>query len=83
MAMAIPSPTHNGAPELEVLGKAIRKVRLDLGLSQEGLANQVGLDRRYMGGIERGGHNVALINIVKIVEALKVKASALLIQAKL
>ncbi len=81
--MAKPSPTHNGAPELAALGKAIRKVRLDLGLSQEGLANQVGLDRSYMGGIERGEHNVALVNIVKIAEALEIKASALLIQTKL
>lgn len=81
--MAKPSPTHNGAPELEALGKAIRKVRLDQGLSQEGLANQVGLDRSYMGGIERGEHNVALVNIVKIAEALEIKASVLLVQAKL
>lgn len=81
--MAKPSPTHNGAPELIALGNSIRKARLDLDLSQEGLANLIGIDRSYMGGIERGEHNIALINIVRIAEALKVKASDLLKAAKL
>ena len=30
----------------------------------------VGLDRGYMGGIERGGHNVTLLNLLKIVSKL-------------
>ena len=81
--MAKPSPTHNGDPELEAPGKAIRKLRLAQGLSQEGLANQIGLDRSYIGGIERDEHNTVLVNIVKITEALNIKASALLIQVKL
>lgn len=81
--MAKPSPTHNGAPELIAFGNSIRKARLDLDLSQEGLANLIGIDRSYMGGIERGEHNIALINIVRIAEALEIKASDLLRDAKL
>ncbi len=81
--MAKPSPTHSGAPQLIALGNSIRKARLDLDLSQEGLANQIGIDRSYMGGIERGEHNIALINIVRIAEALQLRASDLLRAAKL
>lgn len=81
--MAKPSPTHNGAPELIALGASIRKARMSLGLSQESIANLIGLDRSYMGGIERGEHNIALVNIVKIAEALNIKASDLLRSARL
>lgn len=34
-----------------------------------------GLDRSYMGGVERGEHNVALINIKKIAGALGVSVA--------
>lgn len=42
------------------------------GLSQERLALEAGLDRSYMGGIERGEYNVSLRNIEKIRKALKI-----------
>jgi transcriptional regulator with XRE-family HTH domain len=75
--MAKPSPTHAGDQVLIGLGAAIRNARLELGLSQEALAIDAGIDRSYMGGIERGEHNLAAINIVKIANALEVKPSAL------
>jgi transcriptional regulator with XRE-family HTH domain len=81
--MARPSPTHSGSKELAYLGKAIRGLRLETGLSQEALADDVGIDRSYMGGIERGEHNVALVNLVKIAQALKITTSELLAKAKL
>ena len=81
--MARPSPTHSGNKELASLGKAIRGLRLETGLSQEALADDVGIDRSYMGGIERGEHNVALVNLVKIAQALKITTSELLAKAKL
>ncbi len=34
------------------------------------LANKAGLDRTYIGGVERGERNIALINISKIAKAL-------------
>ena len=61
------------------LGRAIRSLRIAQGLSQEALAERSGLDRSYMGGIERGEHNVALINLGRIAEALGVKISNLMI----
>jgi len=36
-----------------------------------------GLDRTYIGGIERGERNVALINIEKIAKTLKVTIAEL------
>ena len=53
-------------------GKALRKRRHKLGVSQEEFADMCGLDRTYVGGIERGERNVALVNIDKIAKAIKI-----------
>lgn len=53
-------------------GKAVRKRRHRLGVSQEEFADMCGLDRTYVGGIERGERNVALVNIEKIAKAMSV-----------
>jgi DNA-binding XRE family transcriptional regulator len=47
-------------------GKAVRGRRRRLGVSQEEFADMCGLDRTYMGGIERGERNLSLVNIEKI-----------------
>jgi transcriptional regulator with XRE-family HTH domain len=52
-------------------GKAIRQKRHKLGVSQEAFADMCGLDRTYLGGIERGERNVALVNIEKIAKTLR------------
>jgi len=80
--MAKPSPQYAGDSVLLALGAAIRRARLAKGLSQEALAVDAGLDRSYMGGIERGGHNLTLMNLVKIAGALKVRASNLLAESE-
>lgn len=76
--MAKPSPTHSGKPVLTELGDVVRSSRLKLGLSQEALAVDAELDRSYVGGIERGEHNLTLINLQKIANALGTKPSVLL-----
>lgn len=81
--MAKPSPLHSGHPALVGLGLAIRQLRSDQGLSQEGLAHEIGLDRSYIGGIERGEHNLTLMNLIKIAEKLGIEPSELLKQASL
>ena len=53
-------------------GKAVRKKRHKLGVSQEEFADICGLDRTYIGGIERGERNVALVNIERIAKALRI-----------
>ncbi len=70
--MAKPSPSHSGSPVLVSFGKRIRAIRQKKGLSQEEAALASGLDRSYYGGVERGEHNIALINIEKIAKALQI-----------
>lgn len=50
----------------------MRQLRKECGWSQEDLAYECGLDRTYVGGIERGERNVALINIELIATTLGV-----------
>jgi ribosome-binding protein aMBF1 (putative translation factor) len=61
-----------------VFGRRVRELRATKGLSQERLAFACGLDRTYVGGVERGERNVSLLNIWKIADALGVKARELL-----
>ena len=70
--MAKPSPSHAGNPALIRLGKQIRHLRELQGLSQESVALASGIDRSYLGGVERGEHNVATINLERIAVALGV-----------
>jgi transcriptional regulator with XRE-family HTH domain len=58
-------------------GKALRHRRNKLGVSQEAFADMCELDRTYIGGIERGERNVALVNIEKLAKTLRVSISEL------
>jgi len=58
-------------------GKALRQKRAKLGVSQEAFADMCGLDRTYIGGIERGERNVALVNIEKIAKTFGLSISQL------
>jgi transcriptional regulator with XRE-family HTH domain len=81
--MAKPSPQFAGDRVLVALGDAIRRARTGAGLSQEALSIDADLDRSYMGGIERGEHNLTVMNLMKIADALKLKPSTLLDSAGL
>jgi len=59
-------------------GQKLRALRKQQGFSQESLALACGLDRTYIGGVERGERNISLINIHRIAEALEVPPSELL-----
>ncbi len=78
-----PSPRHAQAPELVAFGTAVRKTRLALGLSQEALAHEAGIDRSYMSSIERGGQNVGLVLAAQISRALGVSLADLISSAQL
>ena len=59
-------------------GKRLRSIRKSRGLSQETLAHACGLDRTYVGGVERGERNISLINIHRIATALGIGPDELL-----
>jgi transcriptional regulator with XRE-family HTH domain len=59
-------------------GNRVRELRKKKGLSQEGLALESGLDRSYVGGVERGERNISLENIERLARALSVHPSELL-----
>jgi len=56
----------------KLFGQRVRSLRQARGFSQEAFALQCGMDRTYMGGVERGERNIALLNICKIANALDV-----------
>jgi len=62
----------------QAFGETLRKLRTQVGWSQEELAAACELHRTYVGGVERGGRNVSLLNIVEFARALRVKPSTLL-----
>ena len=57
---------------LIAFGRKVREIRKAKGLSQEALADLSGIDRSYMGHIERGQKNVTLLKIYQIADALNV-----------
>jgi transcriptional regulator with XRE-family HTH domain len=63
---------------LKRVGARIRESRKRMRLSQEALALASGLDRSYLGGVERGERNIAVVNLHKIATTLNVPLSELL-----
>lgn len=60
-------------------GKRVREVRKAKGISQEKLAELAGIDRSYMGNIERGEKNVTLVKVYDICDALNIEIQDLVI----
>ena len=66
-------------PTLRLLfSKNIKARRLELGWSQEALADAAGLHRTYIGSVERCERNISIDNIERIAEALGVSPKELL-----
>jgi transcriptional regulator with XRE-family HTH domain len=65
------------------LGAAIRRARLTKGLSQEQLALQADVDRGYLGRVERGDNNVAILTLLRICVALELPLGQLASEADL
>lgn len=58
-------------------GQRIQELRKERGLTQEDLAGEVGVDRSYMGFLERGEKNATLDKIGKIAKVLHIKLKEL------
>ncbi len=68
-------PDTSPVPLLQAFGQAVRDLRKERGFSQETFAQYCGLDRSYMGGVERGERNITLTNMERIISALHLKPS--------
>jgi transcriptional regulator with XRE-family HTH domain len=74
--MTARSPAHLA------LGQAVRELRIERGLSQEALGHEVGLDRTYVGGVERGERNPTFAALRALADGLEVPPSQLLARAE-
>ncbi|WP_296192661.1 helix-turn-helix transcriptional regulator [uncultured Microbacterium sp.] len=74
----MPSATPKQLEQRAAFGARVRELRTAAGLSQEELAHRAGLDRSYVGQVERGERNISLDNIHRIAGALGADAGALL-----
>ncbi len=62
----------------KAVGRRIRLYRLERRWSQEVLGELSGLNRSYIGAVERGEHNMGLDNLERIAGALEVEPVQLL-----
>ncbi len=62
----------------QIVGKNVRKLRVERGFSQEQLAFETGLHRTYVSGVERGVRNPTLLVIDRLAKTLKVAPYELL-----
>lgn len=65
-----------------IVGINVRRLRKAKGLTQEALAYEVGVDMRYLGGIERGQENPTVKVVGSLAKALGVHPSTLLIEQR-
>jgi len=61
----------------------MKRVRLSRGISQEKLALLAEVDRSYVGRIERGDNNVAMLTLARLASALGVSLAELMSEAGL
>lgn len=69
-----------GAAVRAAFGRRLREVRLAAEISQEEMAHRSGLDRSYVGQVERGERNLTLENIYRLAEGLGVPTASLVVE---
>lgn len=58
-----------------LVGKRVKELRNNLGISQEELSDIANLDRTYITSVECGKRNISIVNVEKLANALKVTLS--------
>ena len=61
-----------------MFGENFRRFRMQAGLSQEAVAERMGVDRAHVSSMERGQQNVTLLTMWHAAQALGVKPADLL-----
>ncbi|HVW18438.1 MAG TPA: helix-turn-helix transcriptional regulator [Solirubrobacteraceae bacterium] len=70
-------------PDFQIaLGAAVRERRLELGLTQEGLALRADLHQRWISNVENGVRNPSYGSLRRLASGLGLPASALLARAE-
>lgn len=67
---------------LRRLGDRVRERRTARNLTQAALADACGLHRTFIGSVERGERNVAILSLKKIASALRVAPAELLTETE-
>ena len=61
-----------------LVGRNVRRIRLEKGLTQEALADQSGLSQQYLSDLERGRRNPTVVTLWEIGQVLGVPPSELI-----
>lgn len=62
---------------LQLLGRTVRRLRKQRGLSQEELAARAGMHLNHLSSIERGERNAGVLSILKLARGLDVPVTSL------
>lgn len=68
---------------LVALGDALRRRRLERGISQEELAFRAQVDMSYAGRVERGDSNVTILTLLKLAHSIELTMKELMDEANL
>jgi transcriptional regulator with XRE-family HTH domain len=78
LAVAMPAP----APDAAALGRAVRAIREQRGISQVQLAEATGFVQSWISHVERGSRNPSWSNVVRLAKGLSVSVAELVRQAE-
>ncbi|WP_026072771.1 helix-turn-helix domain-containing protein [Nodosilinea nodulosa] len=71
---------NSNRADIKILfGKAVRRRRRELDISQEALAERAGMNRTYVSSVERGERNPTLESIDQFAKALNITVSRLFV----
>jgi transcriptional regulator with XRE-family HTH domain len=73
-------PTH--PPDLLALGRAVRAIREEKGISQVQLAEATGFRQSWVSNVEHGRRNPSWLNVVRLSEGLGVPTAKLVKRAE-
>lgn len=76
-------PTRPQQAQFDYIAANVRRLRLRLGLTQEGLADKAGLEPRFVQRVERAKVDLRVSTFLRLAGALEAPPAALLRRAKL